>query len=145
MPSTLQRSLHLPTPASEVSLVSLDYVGSQKGWHIDRVVEWAEEQWCFDLSNRSAHERSELRVWIRCLENPDSARLAGIGEVIESVIGSPLMDRVRAASLETRWRVSSRTIARLRADDEIEGIRAGAIWWISRSSLRAFLERRLVR
>jgi hypothetical protein len=41
--------------------------------------------------------------------------------------------------------VSSRTIARLRADDEIEGIRAGAIWWISRSSLRAFLERRLVR
>ena len=145
MTSHLQRSLCLPVPASEVSLVPLDHVGTVKGWHIDRVVEWAEEQWTFDLSTSGAHERSERRVWIRCLEDPTSARLAGIGEVIESVIGSPLMDQIRAASLETRWRVSSRTISRLRADNEIQGIRAGAIWWITRSSLRSFLERRLVR
>lgn len=145
MPSTLQRSLCLPVPASEVSLVSLDHVGSVKGWHIDRVVEWAEEQWTFDLSTSVAQERSERRVWIRCLEDPDRARLAGIGEVVESVIGSPLMDQIRAASLETRWRVSSRTISRLREDNEIQCVRAGQIWWITRSSLRAFLERRLVR
>ena len=143
MPSTLQQSLRLPL-THEVILVSLDTVGAEMGWHIDHVNEWAVEQWAFDLSYSSLR-RKEIRVWIRSLREPDAARKATPNEVIESVIGSPLMDKFRAASLESRWRVSGITLARLRRDQEITGQRIGHSWWITRSSLRAFLERRLVR
>ena len=143
MPSTFQPPL-LVEPSAEVTLVSLDHVGAVRGWHIDRVVDWSVEQWTFDLSTHS-RERNERRVWIRCLEDPEAAREAGLGEVIESVIGSPMMAQIRSASLETRWRVSGRTIARLRNSGDLEGVRIGSIWWITRSSLRSFLTRRLVR
>ena len=143
MPSALQQSFRLPM-THEVSLVSLDTVGAEMGWHIDHVTEWAVEQWAFDLSYSSLR-RKEIRVWIRSLRDSDAARTATPNEVIESVIGSPLMDRVRAASLESRWRVSGITLARLRRDEEIFGEQVNHSWWLTRSSLRAFLERRLIR
>ena len=143
MPPTFHPPL-LVEPASEVTLVSLDSVGAERGWHIDRVNDWAQSQWVFDLGYRR-NTRTERRVWIACLRHPELADSANIDLVIESVIGSPTQAAIRGAALETRWRISGITLSRLRKQSEIDGSLISHAWWFSRSSLRSFLQRRLVR
>ena len=143
MPTTFQPPL-LIEPSAEVTLVSLDSVGAERGWHIDRVNDWALTQWVFDLGFKR-NTRTERRVWIACLRSPEIAAAATDELVIESVIGSPTQNALRGAALETRWRISGITLSRLRKQGEIDGSLAAHSWWYSRSSLRSFLQRRLVR
>lgn len=65
--------------------------------------------------------------------------------IADVIGGNPDEPEVRAARLERRWVVSTQTFRRLRQADDIIGRVNGRTLWLSRPSLTAFLQRRLIR
>lgn len=144
MTALLQRPLPLRL-AADVALVSLDTAAAHAGLHTDAATELLDGEWpwAFDLS--AGHRRvREVRVWAACLTDPARARSARLAEVLTDVIGRAVAD-VRAAALETRWRVSGQTFLRLHRQGEVRGRLTGHTLWLERRSVEGFLERRLLR
>lgn len=139
----LQREMPLDLSA-DVALVPLDTVGAHAGVHAEEVirkVDQGEWPWVFDIG--SGRKLREMRVWRLCLTEPQIARDAEIDGVIANIIGTETGD-VRGAQIETRWRVSDRTIKRLCRAGEIACRINGHTLWLQRASLAAFLQRRRV-
>ena len=145
-----QPTLRLLMPPAEVTLIPLDMAAAIAGLHLDHALERVESgewRWAWDLA--AGHERRTLHVWRECLTAAGSAEQGaastapGLGAVLDAVIGTP-MPEVRLVSLETRWSVRAQTIRRWLAVGDLSYRHAGHTLWLSRASLVAFLERRLV-
>lgn len=147
MTSSPQRLLNLRIDA-RVSLVTVDFVRTALACDAEEVVsriEAGELRWAFDLSTGKGEVR-EIRIWAACLTDPDRAAGTLEPDMIADVIGgNPEEPEVRAARLERRWVVSTQTFRRLRQAGDITGRVNGRTLWLSRPSLTAFLQRRLIR
>ncbi len=142
---TLQPELRIPL-SDLVALVPLDTAGAAAGVHVDEAVRRVENgtwPWCFDLA-AGRREIREIRIWRQCLIDPGTAGIAEPQQVVADCIGTNNGD-VRGAAIETRWRISDRTLRRLLDRGEITGRLNGHTLWIHRSSLAEFLIRRRVR
>jgi hypothetical protein len=87
-----------------------------------------------------------LRFWaaeLRAL--PEGRSNAEPRSVIGRVIGPTPNDRQRSALIEVRWSLSPQHIARLVAEKELDGPIAGHTRHLTRTSMEAFLLKRLVR
>lgn len=147
MTASPQRLLNLRIDG-RVALVTVDFVRTALGCDAEEVVsriEAGELRWAFDLSTGKGEVR-EIRIWAVCLTDPDRAALALEPEVIEDVIGgNPAEPEVRAARLERRLIISDQTFRRLRLNGDLTGRVNGRTLWLSRPSLVAFFQRRLIR
>lgn len=131
-----------------VALVDVYTVCASLGVEAETVatmVDIGDLPWAFDISCGSRAVR-ELRIWRTSLTEPERAKGVPLGEVIQDVIGCHLAeDEVRAARIEKRWLVSTRTILRHRMKGEISGRVSGHTLWLTRLSLVEFLTRRVAR
>lgn len=132
---------------AEVTLVGVDVVRAVKGGmdteSVTALLDAGEFRWVWDVSRAGTHRR-ELRFLAAEILRQSPPRDES-SAIVAALGGMERRPRFRCAEVEQRWLLSAQTVLRLGRAEEFRTTMEGRTKWISRDSLVAFLQRRLIR
>lgn len=120
------------------------HIMTQEQTSIIEMVDTGELRWVWDVSSRYGIGRRELRFWLGELMAPGVNGALPAADVIQAVVGHPTEPRLRGHTVCNTLDVARPHLCRLLVTGELKGECSKRVWWIDKSSLIDFLERRLV-
>lgn len=109
---------------------------------IAAMVDCGELRWVWNIATRTTGSRM-LRFWLGELMAPQLHREAKTEKVLDALIGYGTQPRLHAGTVGRILSVARQTVYRLCDAGELEGHFECHTWWVTRSSFRQFLNRRL--